>query len=431
MSAMRGGEAAAGRRRRGWSRPRSPTSSALPALRRVAALPAPPQRERAAHAARRGRQAATGGHGGAGGHDAPRPRRPGGARARPGGSRAAPAELRPRPDDDEPPDLSAATTSPRGADPPHTCGSFRHPSTRRPSRRRGPLRPPVACAARRPRGARGRDAGGWWLGGVGDARRTAAAAPQPIVVRSAACSSRCHRRLDAGARPRPASEARRSWPPSRPPPACRCARCLIAGLPADASLVPAALRSQLPAELPAAAPHEARRAGRRGPTARSDDGEARDRGHASPRPRRACSPWRARRRPATWNAAIGCEAGVRSIGAAGDNALAPAPDLAFRQLRARRAPPLDGKRVAGRAALARGRRPRSRGASPRRTARRPQRSPRSPLPASTTDAVAALRRTAAGYDALARAAGRARFIAARKAVVRAEAGLAGALKRLR
>ena len=135
--------------------------------------------------------------------------------------------------------------------------------------------------------------------------------------------------------------------------------------------------------------------------------------------------------PATWSAAIGCEGGIRSIGSSGDNALTPAPDLAFRQRASAVFRALDGKRVAGRAALARGRR----FAASRSLARahREAAAALAPLaaPGVTTDAVAALRRTAAGYDALARAAGRARFIAARKGVVRAEAGLAGALKRLR
>jgi hypothetical protein len=203
---------------------------------------------------------------------------------------------------------------------------------------------------------------------------------------------------------------------------------LVTGPPADASLVPAALRSQLPADLPP--PRRARLAGlpawTYGPI---DDGKRVLELTLAPTVAGVlaveCSA-----SPETWSAALGCEAGVRAIASGGD-ALVPAPDLAFR----RRAPAvfrtLDAKRVAGRAALARGRRI----AAARKLAgaHRAAAAALAPLaaPGATTETVAALRRAAAGYDAFARAAGRARFIAARKGVVRAEAGLAGALKRLR
>jgi hypothetical protein len=134
--------------------------------------------------------------------------------------------------------------------------------------------------------------------------------------------------------------------------------------------------------------------------------------------------------PETWSTAIGCAAGIRSIDAGGDGLL-PAPDLAFRRQAPAVLGTLDGKRVAGRAALARGRR-----VAAARTlagAHRAAAAALAPLaaPGATTETVAALRRAAASYDALARAAGRARYIAARRSVTRAEAGLAAALKRLR
>ena len=191
---------------------------------------------------------------------------------------------------------------------------------------------------------------GWWLGGAATAP-DAAEAPQPIVVMGGM-------QLEIPA----------TWTPARPAPGMDApgmatfaptaglpvrAR-LIAGKPADASLVPAALRSQLPAVLPA--PRRSRLAGlpawTYGPI---DDGKRVLELTLAPTAAGVlaveCSA-----SPATWSAAIGCEGGIRSIGSAGDNALAPAPDLAFRQRASAVFRALDGKRVAGRAALARGRR---------------------------------------------------------------------------
>ncbi len=266
---------------------------------------------------------------------------------------------------------------------------------------------------------------GWWLGGAATAP-DAAEAPQPIVVMSGM-------QLEIPA----------TWTPARPAPGMDApgmatfaptaglpvrAR-LIAGQPADASLIPAALRSQLPAELPA--PRRARLAGlpawTYGPI-----------NHGKRVLELTLAPTAAgvlavecSASPATWSAAIGCEAGIRSIGGSGNKAVAPAPDLAFRQRASAVFRALDGRRVAGRAALARGHRFAASGSLAR--AHRDAAAALAPFaaPGVTADAVAALRRTAGSYDALARAARRARFIAARKGVARAEAGLAGALKRLR
>ena len=268
-------------------------------------------------------------------------------------------------------------------------------------------------------------AGGWWLGGVARAPDPVAAPPPPATV------SRIQVELPpawtvAPAPPGSAVRGSQSYAPVAGMPA---RALLVSGLPADASLVPAALRAELPAQLPQ--PRRTKLAGRPAWTY----GPIRDGARVmevTVAPSTAAVLAVACSAPTeTWSAALGCEAGIRSIGPAGGDPLTPAPDLAFRRLAPGAIRKLDGKRVAGRAALARG--PRPAVARNLAAAHRDAAAALAPLAAtkSTTAAVAALRRTAGGYDQLARAAGRDRYLAARQAVNRAEAGLAGALKRLR
>ena len=119
--------------------------------------------------------------------------------------------------------------------------------------------------------------------------------------------------------------------------------------------------------------------------------------------------------PASWNAALGCEAGVRAITSAGSEALAPAADLAFRQAAGPVLRMLDGERVAGRRALA----TRLSAAAALADAHRAAAAELEPfvVPGPPADVVAALRDAARGYDALRRrSAAAARFIAARRAI---------------
>ena len=266
---------------------------------------------------------------------------------------------------------------------------------------------------------------GWWLGGTAGAP-DAVQAPEPVVVIGGM-----------------QLEIPGEWTPARPAPGMDAAGMatfapaaglpmrarLVTGPPADASLIPAALRTQLPAELPP--PRRARLAGlpawTYGPM---NDGKRMFELTVVPTTAGVlaveCSA-----SPATWNAALGCEAGISALGSAGDNALRPAPDLAFRQRAATVIRTLDGRRVAGRAALARGQRRAAAGRLARAHSAAATALAPFAVPGATTDTVAALRRVAAAYDALGSAAGRTRFVAARTAVIRAEADLAATLKRLR
>ncbi len=266
---------------------------------------------------------------------------------------------------------------------------------------------------------------GWWLGGVTAAPERVDAA-QPIVAVG-------DMKLELPA----------AWAPARPAsgadapgtatfalaPGLPGRVTVVAGAPADASLIPAALRTQLPELLPP--PRRARLAGLPAWTY----GPIRDDKRViqvTLTPTTAgvlavsCSA-----SPETWSAVLGCEAGVGSIASSAGAALTPAPDLAFRQRVPAAVRTLDGKRVAGRAALARGRRVAASQSLAR--AHRAAATTLAPLavPGPTDATVAALRRVGAAYDALAKASGRARYIRARAGVVRSEAALAGALKRLR
>ena len=251
-------------------------------------------------------------------------------------------------------------------------------STRRPSDARGPLRPPLARRARRDRGARGhrhlrmvarrrRDRAGRRRGAAADRRGRAA------------CSSRSR---PPGRRREPAAGMDAPGTATFAPTAGLPVRArLIAGPPADASLVPAALRSQLPAVLPE--PRRARLAGlpawTYGPI---DDGkrvlELTVAATAAGVLAVECSA-----SPATWSAALGCETGVRSIGSTGGKAARPGarPRVPPARLRG---DPHARRQARRRPRRARPRSPRRGREPPRRarTARRPPRSRRSPLPAS-------------------------------------------------
>ena len=219
-------------------------------------------------------------------------------------------------------------------------------------------------------------AGGWWLGGVVRAPDRVEVAAPAVAVGGMQLEV-APAWTQAGAAPGPDAPGAESYAPVAGMPA---RALLVAGPAADASLVPTALRAQLPAQLPS--PRRTKLAGlpawTYGPIS---DGARVIAVTVVPTTvgvlAVACSA-----PTETWSAALGCEAGVRTIVSGGD-ALVPAPDLAFRQRAPAVLAKLDGKRVAGRAALARGRRIAA-AREPRRRAprRRPPRSPRSPLPAS-------------------------------------------------
>jgi len=214
------------------------------------------------------------------------------------------------------------------------------------------------------------------------------------------------------------------------------AQALIASGPAaDASLVPAALRSVLPDRLPA--PRRAGLAGLRawryGPVEHSGR-----RVEVTVAPTTtgslavACSA-----PPEVWRVALGCASGVRRITTASAPP-APARDLSFRRRAAPALRALEARRIPLRSALARARRSAGRRAAARRLARthRAVATALAPfaVPGASADAVAALRRAAVGYERLAGASrprARARYLAARRVVARADAALARSLKRLR
>ena len=261
-------------------------------------------------------------------------------------------------------------------------------------------------------------AGGWWLGG------TSRPAAPVVVPASVAVVGDLRLELDpdwAAADAAPRVAGAQAFAPA---PGLAARALLVSGPPADASLVPAALRSELPENLPA--PRKAEL----GTLAAWSYGPVRAGGRVlevTVAPTTggmlavACAA-----PPASWNAALGCEAGVRAITSAGSEALAPAADLAFRQAAGPVLRTLDGERVAGRRALA----TRLSAAAALADAHRAAAAELEPfvVPGPPADVVAALRDAARGYDALASDPPRARFIAARRAIARADAALAAALR---
>jgi hypothetical protein len=269
-------------------------------------------------------------------------------------------------------------------------------------------------------------AGGWWLGG-------SSRAPAPVVApNSVAALGDVRLELEAGWAPAAPVEGVKAFSPVPGLPG----RALLASGPAvDPTLIPDTLRAQLPESLPA--PRKATLGG----LPAWGYGPLRHRGRVvelTVLPTMggmlavACvAP------PSAWSGALGCADGVHAI-ATDDRTLAPAPDLAFRQAAAPALETLDEARVAGRARLDGARRT---AAASLAGAHREAATALAPFaaPGASTDAVAALRDAARGYDALAAAPDRrsvtrrqrARFVAARQQVARADAALAAALAELR
>lgn len=270
-------------------------------------------------------------------------------------------------------------------------------------------------------------AGGGWLLGA------SSRAPAPTVApNSVTALGDVRLELEAGWAPAAPVEGLKAFAPVPGLPA----RAVIASGPAvDASLIPASLRAGLPDGLPA--PRRATLGG----LAAWSYGPLRDRGRlveltvvpttggmlavACVAPRSA------------WSGALGCADGVHAI-ATDDRALAPARDLAFRQAAGPVLDTLDEARVAGRARLGAGRRA---AAASLARAHREAASALAPfvVPGAPAAAVAALRAGARGYAALgsipdrrfATRRQRARYVAVRRQVARADAALAGALAELR
>lgn len=273
---------------------------------------------------------------------------------------------------------------------------------------------------------------GWMLGGVSQ--------PPVPVVESDSVTAVGDLRLEldggwapAGGRSGMRVEGGRTYAPI---PGLQARALLVSGPSVDATLVPAALRAELPATLPA--PQRATLGG----LAAWSYGPLRIENRTvevvvAPTTTGTlaltCSA-----PPASWNAALGCVEGVRSISSTKAKALAPAADLAFRQAAGPVLGALDRRRVDERRRLSRLRRPAARAAAANRLAAAHRAAAaelaRFAVAGETAALVGALRDTAGVYDRFAVAARRnkrQRFIAARSAVARQEAALAAALKRVR
>jgi hypothetical protein len=273
-------------------------------------------------------------------------------------------------------------------------------------------------------------AGGWWLGG---ATRDAAPVPNAVATVGALRLEVEPAWVRAGAAPGlPVRDAA----VMAPAPGLDERAVLVTGPPSDASLIPRALRAELPASLPV--PRRATLAKlpawRYGPL--RDDGRlvvvtivpttAGVLALACSRPTTSWSGWR------------DCENGVHAVSAGDAKTLAPSADLAFRQAAGPVLETLDEARVAGRARLRGARR------AAAASLANEHREAATALAAFATAgapaaAVGALRDAARGYDALAAAPDRrfvtrgqrVRFVAARQQVARADAALAAALAELR
>lgn len=266
---------------------------------------------------------------------------------------------------------------------------------------------------------------GWWLGGVS---RDEASAPAPATFATVG-----DLRLElapAWVRADPAP----GLPIAdaevfAPAPGVAARAVFVTGPAGDATLMPAVLRAELPAALPA--PRRARLAG----LAAWTFGPLRDGSQTldiTVAPTTAGTFALVCTAPhASW---IACGDDVHAIDTGTAEALTPTLDLAFRQVAGPVLEALDRRRVAGRARLAGARR-----AKPARALAETHRAAARALApfaavGATADAVAALRGAARGYHALA-AAGRrrdrARFMTARRAVQSADAALAAALSELR
>jgi hypothetical protein len=269
---------------------------------------------------------------------------------------------------------------------------------------------------------------GWWLGGASHESAPPTAAPSVVAIGEM--------KVELESAWVPASATRglavEGAEVFAPAPGLAARAVLVSGPAVDASLVPSSLRPNLPTVLPA--PRRATLAGLAawtyGPLV--DGGRSLE---VTVAPTTAgtlaivCSA-----PPSGWSAWVDCGNGVLGIDTGSAKALAPAPDLAFRQVAGPVLERLDSQRVAGRERLAEA--PRAAPAAGLARAHREAAAALAPFAAAgaTNDAVVALRQVAGAYDTL-RAAGerrnRARFIAAREAVRRTEATLAGALAALR
>jgi hypothetical protein len=206
---------------------------------------------------------------------------------------------------------------------------------------------------------------------------------------------------------------------------------VVTGRAADSSLIPAALRAELPAELP-----EPRRATLAGLPAWTY-GPLRDEGRmleVTVAPTTAGVVALACSAPtASWSAWLDCGNGVHTVAAGDAKTLVPTAELAFRQAAAPVLLTLDAERVAARARLS-ARRPAAATALAR--AHRVAAAALAPFATAgaPAGAVTAMRGAARGYDALAAAArhrDRTRFVAARAQVSASDAALDAALARLR
>ena len=275
-------------------------------------------------------------------------------------------------------------------------------------------------------------AGGWLLGDL-------SRAPTPVVAAdSVAAVGDLQLELEAGwvpaeAAPGPRVEGGQAFAPI---PGLSARALFVTGKPVDASLVPAALRAELPKTLPT--PSKAALGG----LAAWTFGPIRDRDRmieVTVVPTTAGTLALACSAPtASWSAALDCADGVHAIDSAKARALEPTAQLGFRQASGPVLATLDERRVAARRRLATVKRPTARAATARALAaeHRTAAAALAPFaPAGEPAAVVtALRSTARSYTAFAVAARRnkrPRFVTARRAVTASEAALVAALRRAR
>jgi hypothetical protein len=270
-------------------------------------------------------------------------------------------------------------------------------------------------------------AGGWWLGGA-SREETAPPARDTVLTIGALQVGVESTWVGAETVPGLAVDGAEVLAPA---PGLAERALLVAGAPTDASLIPAALRAELPDALPR--PRRATLSGlpawTYGPLA--DDGRTLEVTIAPTTAgvlALACSV-----PTASWSAWLDCGDGVHAVTAGEAKALAPTTDLGFRQAAGPVLERLDAERVKGRARLT-ARRPAAATALAR--AHREAATALAPYAVSgaAAEAVTAMREAARGYDALATAArrrARARFAAARGQVSASEAALSGALADLR
>jgi hypothetical protein len=266
-------------------------------------------------------------------------------------------------------------------------------------------------------------AGGWWLGGA--AREDTPAPAGDTVVAIGALQlmleSTWVRAESVPGLPVGGAEV------LAPAPGLAERALVVAGRAADSSLIPAALRAELPAALP-----EPRRATLAGLPAWTY-GPLRDEGRmleVTVAPTTAGVLALACSAPtASWSAWLDCGNGVHTVAAGDAKTLVPTAELAFGQAAAPVLLTLDAERVAARARLS-ARRP----AAATALARAHRVAAAALAPFATAGAVTAMRGAARGYDALAAAArrrDRTRFVAARAQVSASDAALDAALARLR